>query len=119
MAQPPKLVNIGLQDFLLLLNYYWSSVNGSLGDLGSKTYEETVIDIDRQSSIKLTPQQLESLVFHTKEAIFEKIKPRFIDLRLKNYHPLMRRLSDQIPNLFKTLPSGEIVFVNFEDKEYV
>lgn len=117
MSQVPNSVTIDLRDLLPLLNYYWSSVNSSVGELGTKTYEETLLDISRQSSIKLTPAQLENLVYHTKQAIFEKLKPMILDLRMKNYQKIMKRLADEIPHLFKKLSSGEIVFINFEEKE--
>ena len=87
-----------------------------MGDLGSKTYEETVLDIEKQSVLKVTPAQLESLVFHMKQMIFEKLKPIQVDTRIKSYHAIIRKLKDEIPNLFKELPSGEITFINFEDK---
>lgn len=119
MSSLPNTVNIDLQDLLPLLNYYWSSVNSSVGDLGSKTYEETILSISKQSTLKITPTQLESLVFHMKEAIFEKLKPVTVDLRIKNYHKIMGRLANEIPQLFQTLPTGEIVFIDFKDKDHV
>lgn len=75
------------------------------------------MELSRQSSCKITPTQLEHLVFHTKQAIFEKLKPVHVDLRNKNYHKMMKRLASEIPQLFKELPSGEISFINFEDKD--
>lgn len=90
-----------------------------VGDLGNQTYEEVVDSISRRSSIKITPTELESLVYHTKQAIFEKLKPVTVDLRVKNYQKIMKRLANEIPQLFKALPSGEIVFVDFEDRENV
>lgn len=117
MPNLPTTVNIDLQDLSLLLGYYWSSVNSEVGDLGTKTYEETLLDISRQSQCKVTPSQLESLVYHMKQAIFEKLKPVHVDLRLKNYQKIMKRLADDIPQLFKQEESGETVFINFEDKK--
>lgn len=117
MPNLPSLVQIELKDLVQLLGYYWSAVNSEVGDLGSKTYEETVTAIGGRSVIRITPSELESLVFHTKQAIFEKLKPVHVDLRLKSYDKIMRRLASEIPQLFKTLPTEEIVFINFEDKK--
>lgn len=118
MPQIPKTVRINLQDLLLLLNYYWSAVNSpNLGDLGSKSYEETVEEINSQSQLTITPSQLESLVYHMKQAIFEKLKPRTIEFRVKNYNSIMRGLKRQMPHLFKELASGEVTFINFEERE--
>lgn len=118
MAQTPLTVNIGLHNLLMLLNYYWASVNSDrVGDLGNKTYEETIIEIEKNSTFKVTPSQLESLVFHMKQAIFEKIKPIHTDNRLKSYHQIMRNLKEEIPQLFKELPSGEISFIDFKERE--
>lgn len=101
----------------MLLNYYWASVNSErVGDLNDRTYEETVLEIEKNSSFKVTPAQLENMVFHMKQAIFEKIKPVHMDNRLKSYHKIMRNLRDEIPQLFKELPSGEISFINFQEK---
>lgn len=117
MAQVPLTVNIGLQDLIILLNYYWNAVSSDqIGDLGTKTYEELLIDLNRQSSLKISPQQLETLVYHAKHVILEKVKPVKITNQPKTYHGLMKNLKEDIPNLFKTLESGEIVFINFQDR---
>ncbi len=117
MPNLARTVKIGLPDLITLLNYYQAAVNSHVGDLGNQTYEVTLGKIANRSSCLITPEELESLVYHAKQAIFEKLKPVNNDLRLKSYYKLMKRLDDDIPQLFKTLPSGEIVFVNFEDRK--
>ena len=116
MSKIPTTVNIDLQDLVLLIGYYWSAVNSHVGDLGVKTYEETVQNIARRSQCKVTPEELESLIYHAKQAIFEKLKPVHVDLKLKSYYKIMKKLHSEIPQLFKELPTGEVTFVNYEDK---
>lgn len=116
MPNLPSQIEVDLLDFFHLLNYYWSAVNSSMGELGPRTFEDTVLEIGKNSKISLSPTQLEDLVFQMKEALFEKKKP-YVERRPQSYHPLMRRLKDQVPALFKEMPSGEIVFINFRDKE--
>ncbi len=115
MAKIANSVQIDLRDLVQLLNYYWSSVNSPIGDTGSVTYEENMVNIASQCSCYLTPEQLEGLVYTTKQAIFDKIKPIDIDYRVKSYHGIMKKLKSDIPGLFKELPSGEIVFANFKE----
>lgn len=117
MANLPLTIDIELNDLVTLLGYYWSVVNSHVGDLGSSNYDETVAVIGSRSKCRVTPEELESLIYHMKQAIFEKIKPVNLDLRHKSYYKIMKKLNDDIPQLFKTLPSGEITFINFEDRK--
>lgn len=120
MPNLPHQVEISIQDFSSLLAFYWTAVNSKqIGDLGSKSYEDVLSEIGKQSHIRVTPEQLENLVYHMKQVVFEKLKPITVDNRQKNYYSILRRLKDDVPQLFKTLSSGEIVFINFEDRENV
>jgi len=117
MAQPNHLVHLNLPELVLLLSYYWTSVNSSIGDLGTVDYNETLNQIDQQSNIKISASQLENLVYHMKQVIFEKLRMAKPDPKIKNYNRIMLRLKAQAPSLFKELPSGEVVFVNFQDRD--
>lgn len=118
MANLPLTVNIDLQDLTTLLGYYWTSVNSKVGDLGGKSYEETVNAISKRSQVKITPTELEHLVYHMKQVVFEKLKPITVDLRINTFNKMMKNLASDIPQLFKEEPSGEIVFIKFEDREH-
>lgn len=101
------------------MNYYRAAVNAEeVGDLGTHTFEKMAIDLSNQSECYVTPAQLESLVYHTKHVIFEKVRPIYTDLKQRSYYKMMEHLSKEIPQMFKTLPSGEIVFINFEDRDH-
>lgn len=120
MANLPKQVRIELKDLANLLSYYNVAVNSEeIGDLGITTYEEMLSDVSKTSECLVTPEQLESLVYHAKQVIFEKLRPVKVDLRKKSYFKMMEKLSNDIPQLFKTLSSGEIVFIDFEDRKSV
>lgn len=117
--QPPKTVNISLHELIELLQYYWAAVNSKkIGDLGLKSYEEIIYELDKQSTVRISPSQLEHLVYHAKEVIMNRIDPIRVNRKAKSYYPLMKRLEDQVPQLFKTTSSGEIVFIEMREKEY-
>lgn len=105
-----KTVMIDLADLSLLLSFYWSCVNSTVGELGVISYEETVSAINKQSRIEVTPEQLEHLVFHFKQAIFDGLPSSFIDRSPKSYNGLMKRLMNDVPELFEKKASGEVVF---------
>lgn len=117
MPNLPLKVRIDLKDLTNLLSYYNVAVHSDdVGDLGSKSYEEVLSEVSNTSECYVSPEQLENLIYHAKQVIFEKLRPVRVDLRQKSYHKIMEKLSGDIPQLFKTLPSGEIVFINFEDR---
>lgn len=118
MANLPHKVRIDLRHLAELLSYYNVAVNSDyVGDLGSKPYEEVLSEVANTSECFISPEQLESLVYHAKQVIFEKLRPVKVDMKRKSYHSMMEKLSDDIPQLFKTLPSGEITFISFEDRK--
>lgn len=117
MARTPDLVSIKLQELMLLLTYRWAAVNSPiLGELGTENHEGILNDIDRQSSVQLTPSQLADLIYHMKMAILDKTEPARLRFTTKNYNKIMRKLKSQVPNLFKELKSGEVVMVELEEK---
>lgn len=113
----PDFVRINLSELVLLLNYK-QIASTEIGELGDEIYEETLAAIDRQSKISVTPKQLADLIYHMKECFLDKIKAPRISLKIKNYNHLMRELKDQVPQLFKELPSGEIEMINLEERTY-
>lgn len=111
----PKTVKINLKDLLQLLNYYQvASKSAEIGDLGVKTYDDVLTEISQQCEIRVTPNQLESMIYHMKQVVIEKLKPIHTDYRIKNYQKIMKSLSNEADLLFKTLPSGEIVMIDFQ-----
>jgi hypothetical protein len=115
MARTAEFVHIPLHELMLLLNYRWAASNSEIGDLGNKPYETLVAEINMQSKVELTAEQLADLIYHMKEVIFERVKPAPLALSLKNHNQVMRRLKSYVPNLFKETAQGEIVMVNYED----
>jgi hypothetical protein len=119
MPNLPHTIAIDLRDLVTLVCYYWTAVNSEkIGDLGSNPYEDFMSDLASKCRCQITPEQLESLVYHMKQVIFEKKTAKPIQMKQRNYYHFMRHLKSEIPQLFKELPSGEIVFINFEDREF-
>jgi hypothetical protein len=116
MARTPELLDMRLQDLMLLLSYRWAAVQSSIGELGDRTQEEFVAEIDRLSKVKIRPSQLADLVYHMKEVVFEKVQPAKLDFTTKNHNAIMRRLKQTNPEMFKTLPSGEVVMHELEER---
>jgi len=105
------MVKIALNELVTLLQYYWAAVNSKkIGELGLKPYEEVLNDIDKQSRVVITTDQLKNLVYHAKEVIMNRVEPVRVNYKARSYHPIMEKLADQAPHLFYTKPTGEIVF---------
>jgi hypothetical protein len=118
MARTPETVSISLHELMVLLNFKWAAVSSSdVGELGDTVYEDLLSQLNSQCKIEIKPKQLDDLIFHMKEVIFERVKPARMEFSHKNHNRFMRRLKAQAPHLFKELPSGEVVMINYEDRD--
>lgn len=118
MARTPNTVRISLHILMRLLNYRWSAVKTpTIGELGDVLHEDFVNEIDKQSKVEIRPSQLADLVYHMREAVFDGAPTRVIDLTPKNHNVFMHELRREYPELFKQVPSGEIVMVNIENRD--
>lgn len=106
-----KYVSPSIHDLAQLI-VAWSKFAEEPETLGEcilgTTYPDIIKQIDQQSDIKVTPKQLYDLCWYFKNAILEKLKHNHKKLP-DNYNYLMKRLNSQIPQLFVTAPSGEVL----------
>lgn len=68
----PNYINVSLQDLLVLTGAYLAAVKGSVGNCSmDQSSEELLSQINAQSSIQLTEDQLENLLYHFRESCAE------------------------------------------------
>lgn len=117
--QKPKQIEIPLHDLMTLLAYYRAGrVNQSVGDLGDKSYEQTLSDIEKQSKICLTYEQLDSLLYHFKQCIMNRVSPGK-ERHILNYNFFMEHLARNAPNMFKKdKQTGEVKLIEWMPDGY-
>lgn len=120
MPALPRYVNISLEDLVTLCIYYKAALaHPRLGELGVKSYSQTLGEINGQSHIRITPVQLEHLLYQFKETVMERVRGINLNLTLYNYNGMMKRIAHYNPHLFKTKETGEVVMINFRDPNEV
>ncbi len=106
----PKYVKISVHELSQLLAS-WNLFTEDPEELGEHIlgthYPDIVRDIDIQSNINVTPQQLYNLIWYYKHCVLERLSFHHKKLP-KNYNKLMRRLMKQVPLLFIEDADGEV-----------
>ena len=116
MARTPDLINIPLRELMRLLYYRWAATKSEIGDLGVYCVDDLLKALDEQSRVAITPLQLADLVHHMKECVYEKEQPVCPGFQVKNHNEIMKQLAKAMPDIFKELPTGEVVMVELEDR---
>ena len=106
----PKHVKISVHELSQLLTA-WNMFSEDPEELGEHVlgthYPDIVRDINTQSDIKITPQQLYNLVWYYKHSVIERLV--FLHKKLPtNYNKLMKRIQAQVPVLFTEDADGEV-----------
>jgi hypothetical protein len=113
-VQKPKRIEIPLHYLTTLLLYYRAGRDREVvGDLGDRTYDQTLTDIEKQSQILLTYEQLDSLLYHFKQCVVNRVSPGK-EKQVTNYNFFMEELARVAPNMFKRdASSGEVKLIEF------
>ena len=106
----PKYVSLNIHHLSQLL-VAWNKFYVDPDNLGEailgESYPGVVKEINRQSTIQLTPKQVYNLVWYYKHAVLERLSHNHKKLP-KNYHQMMEALEKQVPILFTKDKDGEI-----------
>lgn len=117
-GRPSTFINIGIQDFIKLGFFYLACVNKP--DLvGECSLNEPLADlfahINAQSTIKVTPVQLDNLLYHYKQAILQKLNPaESINLTENEFQSIMKRIKNYSPNSVVQNSLGELVLYDYK-----
>ncbi len=118
MGRTGTSYTLGLHDLVELLQFKWAAlVHPEIGETNEIPYEQMLQAIDKKNNIELSASQIADLVYSMKEVVFERAVLKKPDATIKNHNVIMRRLKRGNPHLFKELPSGEIVMVNYEVRD--
>lgn len=116
--QKPKAISVGLRELIRLLNYVQAASKSELvGDGGFIDYNSLVDQVDNQSDLYVTPDQLDHMLWVYKNCIASKIAPG-TERADDNWNDLMRGLHARDPDMYKILASGEIEFLNFRPEGF-
>lgn len=117
-GRPSTYITLGLQDFVKLAFFYMACVKKP-ELVGECSLNEPIADlfahINAQSSINLTPAQLDNLLYHYKQAVLQKLNPaEAFDLTDKEYQGIMKRIKAHSPKAVKQTETGELVLYDYK-----
>ncbi len=119
-GRPSNRVEIGIVEFLRLgfLMLACHDAEYDIGDCGfMQGAYEMFQDIEKHSPISMTLEQLDSLIYHYKQAVMYRFNPgNAIDCSPKEYQSLMKKIKEKLPNHVRRNKYGEYGLVGFNHK---
>lgn len=83
-----------------------------VSEIGTQPVNEILTRVGYQSEVKITPDQLESLIHYYKLGVVHRIKLKPANLP-KNYNHFLETLAKDMPHVFKKNRHDEWTFFNF------
>lgn len=119
-GRPANRVEIGVLEFIKLA-YLMLACHENDVDIGDCNLMQGAIemlnDIGANSNIRLTLEQLDSLVFHYKQAVMYRFSPvRNLKIIPEEYQSLMRNIQKYCPNNVVRNRYGELIVTGFNHK---